>query len=144
MGCQWVIGSSQPKNYKTCNGAFSTVLGLFNMIDGYIGPCNAVIGVKMCKIVQIMWTFSIAGLSVLIVTKSSDRNWVSSNTVLSTWGAWSSALSAQKCLSGEKFSCPDCDKLFRSGLGFQQHRSVHLRSKVQCSVCTEMFVRWEA
>ncbi len=58
------------------------------------------------------YTFSVAGLSVLIVTKSSDRNWVSSNTVLSTWGAWSSALSAQKCLSGEKLTCPDCDKLF--------------------------------
>ena len=63
-----------------------------------------------------MWfcvlTFSVAGLSVLIVTKSSDRNWVSSNTVRSTWGAWSSALSAQKCLSGEKLTCPDCDPLF--------------------------------
>jgi hypothetical protein len=73
-------------------------------------------GVKMCKIAWVMciWdlTFSVAGLSVLIATKSSDRNWVSSNTVRSTWGAWSSALSAQKCLSGEKLTCPDCDKLF--------------------------------
>ena len=43
-----------------------------------------------------------------------------------------------------RFKCPDCDKVFRSELGFQQHRSVHLGSMVQCSVCTEMFVRWEA
>ncbi len=75
------------------------------MIDGYIGPCNAVIGVKMCKIVQIMWIF--LGFDFFY----------------------------------RRFKCPDCDKVFRSELGFQQHRSVHLGSMVQCSVCTEMFVR---
>ncbi len=53
----------------------------------------------------------VRSLTVPIVVKRSGPDWVSSNTVLSTWGAWSSSLSAQKCLSGEKLTCPDCDKL---------------------------------
>jgi hypothetical protein len=79
----------------------------------------------------------VRSLVVPIVAKRSDLDWVSSNTVLSTWGAWSSALSAQKCLSGEKLNFPDCGKTFQSDLGFQQHGSVHSGGIVQCCVCTE-------
>jgi hypothetical protein len=79
----------------------------------------------------------VRSLTVPIVAKRSGPDWVSSNTVLSTWGAWSSALSAQKCLSGEKLTCPDCDPLFHGKVC--QVRSLVV--PIVANSSTEMFVR---
>ena len=41
-----------------------------------------------------------------------------------------------------RFMCPDCGKEFRSGPGYRQHRTMHTNTRVQCSVCTEKFLRF--